>query len=134
MKWNSRPKELLLKQEACSGGGGLHPLQCSCLENPMDGGALQAVVHGVVKSRTRLRNFTFMRGRRKWQPTPVFLPGESQGWQGLVGCRLWGCTESDTTEVTQQQQQEACGLFSFLCYLHEMMKISVQYFKPTHIP
>ena len=36
--------------------------------------------------------------RRKWQPTPVFLPGESQGWGSLVGCRLWGCTESDTTE------------------------------------
>ena len=31
----------------------------------------------------------------------VFLPGESQGWQSLVGCRLWGHTESDTTEVTQ---------------------------------
>ena len=43
--------------------------------------------------------------RRKWQPTPVFLPGESQGRRGLVGCRLWGCTESDTTEATQQQQQ-----------------------------
>ena len=38
--------------------------------------------------------------RRKWQPTPVFLPGESQGWWSLVGCRLWGCTESDTTEAT----------------------------------
>ena len=38
--------------------------------------------------------------RRKWQPTPVFLTGESQGWGSLVGCRLWGCTESDTTEVT----------------------------------
>jgi len=38
--------------------------------------------------------------RRKWQPTPVFLPGESQGRGSLVGCRLWGCTESDTTEVT----------------------------------
>ena len=37
---------------------------------------------------------------RKWQPTPVFLPGESQGWQSLVGCRLWGRTESDTTEAT----------------------------------
>ena len=42
--------------------------------------------------------------RRKWQPTPVFLPGESQGRGSLVGCRLWGHTESDTTEVTQQQQ------------------------------
>ena len=44
--------------------------------------------------------FIFMHWRRKWQPTPVFLPGESQGWGSLVGCRLWGCTESDTTEVT----------------------------------
>ena len=44
--------------------------------------------------------FTFMHWRRKWQPTPVFLPGESQGWRGLVGCCLWGCTESDTTEAT----------------------------------
>ena len=44
--------------------------------------------------------------RRKWQPTPVFLPGESQGQRSLVGCRLWGRTESDTTEATQQQQQQ----------------------------
>ena len=38
--------------------------------------------------------------RRKWQPTPVFLPGESQGRASLLGCRLWGRTESDTTEAT----------------------------------
>ena len=38
--------------------------------------------------------------RRKWQPTPVFLPGESQGQRSLVGCSLWGLTESDTTEMT----------------------------------
>ena len=38
--------------------------------------------------------------RRKWQPIPVFLPGESQGWQSLVGCHRWGCTESDMTEAT----------------------------------
>ena len=44
--------------------------------------------------------FTFMHWRRKWQPTPVFLPGESQGLQSLVGCHLWGRTESDTTEMT----------------------------------
>jgi len=43
--------------------------------------------------------------RRKWQPTPVFLPGESQGWWSLVGCRLWGHTELDMTEVTYEQQQ-----------------------------
>ena len=35
-----------------------------------------------------------------WQPTPVFLPGESQGWGSLVGYHLWGHTELDTTEVT----------------------------------
>ena len=106
----------------------------------MDGGAWWAAVHGVPKSRTRLRNFTFhflalekemtihssvlswripgtgepgglqsmgwlrvrhngvtslslftfMHWRRKWQPTPVFLPGESQEQGSLVGCHLWG--------------------------------------------
>ena len=55
---------------------------------------------------TLLSLFTFMHWRRKWQPTPVFLPGESQGQGSLVGCRLWGRTESDTTEATQQQQQQ----------------------------
>ena len=42
--------------------------------------------------------FPFMHWRRTWQPTPVFLPGESQGQGSLVGCRLWGCTESGMTE------------------------------------
>ena len=49
---------------------------------------------------TSLSIFTFMHWRRKWQPTPVFLPGESQGLWSLVGCCLWGHTESDTTEAT----------------------------------
>ena len=49
---------------------------------------------------TLLSLFTFMHWRRKWYPTPVFLPGESQGQGSLVGCCLWGRTESDTTEVT----------------------------------
>ena len=49
---------------------------------------------------TSLSLFTFTHWRRKWQLTPVFLPGESQGRGSLVGCRLWGHTESDTTEVT----------------------------------
>ena len=52
---------------------------------------------------TSLSLFTFMHWRRKWQPTPVFLPGESQGRGSLVGCHLWGCTELDMTEVTYQQ-------------------------------
>ena len=68
----------------------------------MDREARRAAVHGVTKSRTRLSDFTFtfIPWRRKWQPTPVFLPGESQGRGSLVGCRLWGGTESDTTEAT----------------------------------
>ena len=49
---------------------------------------------------TSLLLFTFMHWRRKWQPTPVFLPGESQGRGSLVGGRLWGHTELDTTDVT----------------------------------
>ena len=49
---------------------------------------------------TSLSLFTFMHWKRKWQPTPVFLPGESQARGSLVGCRLWGRTESDTTEAT----------------------------------
>ena len=51
-------------------------------------------------SATSLLLFIFMHWRRKWQSTSVFLPGESQGRGSLVGCRLWGRTESDTTEVT----------------------------------
>ena len=78
----------------------LYPLQFSCLESPMDRGAWWAAVHGVAKSQTRLRDFTFMHRRRKWQLTPVFLPGESQGWRSLVGCRLRDHAESDTTEAT----------------------------------
>ena len=76
----------------------------------MDGGAWWAAVHGVARSRTQLSDFTFTFHfhalEKKWQPTPVFLPGESQGRGSLVGCRLWGRTESDTTEATQQQQQK----------------------------
>ena len=49
---------------------------------------------------TSLSLFTLMHWRRKWQPTPVFLPGESQGRGSLVGCHLWGHTELGATEVT----------------------------------
>ena len=49
---------------------------------------------------TSLSLFTFMHWRRKWQPTPVFSPGESQGQGNLVSCHLWGRRGSDMTEVT----------------------------------
>ena len=69
-----------------------------------------AAVPGVAASRTRLSGFAFTfhfhHWRRKWQPTPVFLPEESQGQRSLVGFRLWGRIELDTTDATQQQQQQ----------------------------
>ena len=80
-----------------------HPIQYSCLENPMDGGAWCAAVHGAAKSQTRLNDFTltfhFHALEKEMEPTPVFLPGESPGRGNLVGCRLWDRTESDTTEA-----------------------------------
>ena len=48
---------------------------------------------------TSLSLFTFMHWRRKWQPTPVFLPEESHGRGSLVSCPLWRLTKSDTTEA-----------------------------------
>ena len=68
------------------------PLQYSGLKNPMDGGAWWATVHGVTKSQTQLSIFTFTFHfhalEKEMQPTPLFLPGESQGRGSLVGCRL----------------------------------------------
>ena len=61
-------------------------------------GELQSI--GSDTTERLLSLFNFMHWRRKWQPTPVFLPGESQGWGSLVCCRLWGRTELDTTEAT----------------------------------
>ena len=85
------------------------PLQYSCLENPMDGGAWWAAVHAVARVRhdweISLSLFTFMHWRRKWQPTPVFLPGESQGreawWAAVYGVaqsrtRLKQCSSSSS--------------------------------------
>ena len=58
---------------------------------------------------TSLSPFTFTHWRRKWQPTPVFLPGESQGQGSLVGCCQWGRTESDTTDATAAAVKDASG-------------------------
>ena len=102
------------------GEGDGTPHQSSCLENPMDRGAWQAAVHGVAKNRTRLSDFTFTHWRRKWQPTPVFLPGESQGWQSLVGFSLWGCTESDMTQQQQHTLSKALPLQSIYNIIHEL--------------
>ena len=76
------------------------PLQYSCLENPMDGGAWKAAVHGVAEGQTWLSDFTFTHWRRKWQPTPVSCLENPQVRGSLVDCCLWGSTESDTAEAT----------------------------------
>ena len=82
---------------------------------------------------TSLSLFTFMHWRRKWQPTPVFLPGKSQKQGSLVGCRLWGCTELDTTEVTaaaachlQLKSSQCCLMLIILGIINPLVKILVQ--------
>ena len=123
---------------SCTGEGNGNPLQCSCLENPRDGGAWWAALYGVAQSRTRLKRlssssskslilwkkrrtyfggqwmvsfkpqipshlkeelvgYAFWELNRKWEPTPVFLPGKSQGQRSLVSYRPWSRQESDTT-------------------------------------
>ena len=77
---------------------------------------------------TLLSLFTFTHWRRKWQPTPVFLPGESQGQGSLVGCHLWGRTESDTTEDTWQQQQHSEWGLKLSWILDEIYHESTQWF------
>ena len=93
-----------------NGEGNGTPFQYSCLENPMGGGAWQAAVHGVAKSQTRLSDFTFtfhFHALEKEMATHSrVLAWRIPGTGSLVGCRLWGRTESDTTEATQQQQQQ----------------------------
>ena len=128
--WNAGDQGSIPGSGRSPGEGNGNPLQYSCLENLMDGGAWWAAVHGVSKSQKRLSDFTFTfhfhalekdmathssvqsRTRlsdftftfhlhaleKKWQPTPVFLPGKSQGRKSLVGYSPWGHEESDRTE------------------------------------
>ena len=68
---------------------------------------------------TSLSLFTFMHWRRKWQPTPVFLPGESQGQGSLVGCRLWGHTEwSNLAPAAASIHQKTSGLRRYTIYTY----------------
>ena len=89
-------------------GNGI-PLQYSCLENPMDGGAWQATVHGVAKSQTRPSDFTFTFHFHALEKEMAAhssvltwrIPGMGAWWAAV-----YGVTELDTTDVTQQQQQK----------------------------
>ena len=86
------------------GGGNGKPLQYSCLGNPMDREAWWATIHGVAKSQTRLSDFTFtfhFHALEKEMAThSSVLAWRIPGTVSLVGCRIWSCTESDTTDVT----------------------------------
>ena len=73
---------------------------------------------------TSLSLFTFMRWRRKWQPAPVFLPGESQGRGSLVGCRLWGRTESARLKRSSSSSSTILIIlysFLYLWALHQLI-------------
>ena len=81
---------------------------------------------------TSLSLFTFIHWRRKWQPTPVFLPGESQGRRSLVGCRLWGRTESDTTDVTYQHTYKFT--YTYINYIYGFYKCYlIEYYLTTSL-
>jgi len=99
---------------AAPGEGNGIPLQYSCLENPMDGGPGRLQSMGSLRVRndwaTSLSLFTYMHWRRKWQPTLVFLPGESQGQGSLVGCS--GVAKS----------QKWLSNFTFTFHLHALEK------------
>ena len=69
--------------------------------------------------------FTFMHWRRKWQPTPVFLPGESQGWVSLVGCRLWGHTESDTLKWLSSSSSSLDNGYVAPSFLYSLISLQI---------
>ena len=86
------------------GEGNGNPLQYSCLENSMDGGAWWAAVHGVAKNQTPLSDFTFTfhfhASEKEMANHSSVLAWRIQGRESLVSCCLWGRTETDTTEAT----------------------------------
>ena len=94
----------MLLSRMCYSEGNGNPLQYSCLENPRDGGAWWAAVHGVARSQTRLSDFTFTfhfhASEKEMATHPSVLAWRIPGMGSLVGCHLWGHTESDRTEAT----------------------------------
>ena len=76
-----------------------HLLLQSCTENslvPLH--SSEFIQMQQVQRGKGMKNNTHYNLQRQWHPTPVLLPGKSYGWRSLVGCSLWGCWGSDTTE------------------------------------
>ena len=96
--------------------GNGNPLQYSCLENLMDGGAWWATVHGVTKSQTRLSDFTFTLGEESVGMSPGALPSSSLVFQ-LVCCfhRYWAYNSKSTVRPKMEScfQDRACSVSSF---------------------
>ena len=120
-KWNQetylfcwfRMGETLVTEKAMAPHSSTLAWEITWTEEP---GRLQSMGSRRVRHNwvTSLSLFTFMHWRRKWQPTPVFLPGKSHGQRSLVGCSPWGHTESDTTEATWLWRIMIYDLFSVL--------------------
>ena len=104
----------------CVGEGNGTPLQYFCLENLMDRGAWWAAVHGVARVghdwETSLSLFTFMHWRRKWQPTPVFLPGESQEREASLTA-VYGVTQSQTQLKGRSSSKMLC-MWIYYIYIY----------------
>ena len=81
--WSVRPLDLATRCSGWVGEGNGNPLQCSCLENPRDGGAWWASVYGVAQSRTRLKRLSSSRSSPGWETVPgeVEIKGRQQ-WTG----------------------------------------------------
>ena len=103
----------------------------------MDGGAWWSAVHGVAQSWTRLSDCTFTFHfhalEKEMAAHSSALAWRIPGTGSLVGCRLWGRTESDMTEVTQQQQQQQNSLFLF-CFFVCFFQFWIDFSKNTEKP
>ena len=100
----------------CSGKGNGTPLRHSCLENPVDGGAWWAAVHGVTQSRTRLKRLSMHALEKETATHSVFLPGDSQG-RGAWRAAVCGVAQSRTrlkrlssSSVATSQREPPRGL------------------------
>ena len=135
---------------SCIGEGNCNPLQCSCLENPRDGGAWWAAVYGVAQGRTRLKRLSgssTLTGlpmwlsnkesacqcrislgwedpwRREWQSTPEFLPEESNGERSLMGYSPWGHRVGHDL-ATKQRQQHPYKVEVKVCWTYFLAYVS----------
>ena len=123
---------------SCIGEGHGNPLQCSCLENPRDGGAWWAALYGVAQSQTQLKRlssssrrhqFSLWVGkipwRGEWLPPPVFLPGESHGQRSLAGYSPWDCKESNMTG----RLIRTCACAHTHTHTHMLISVQIKYLK-----